>query len=136
MHDGVTLVFLTRLQREKHFVFEDPKSSSSDGSATSAAAQEWLEAVERGREIAISQSMTASYTGDEAFRDLQTSSSSAHTLDRHTERHTEVASTNSSRHTLHKYPSTTNPDDLRGGSNVFAKRFSKRQSKSGLAAVF
>lgn len=97
-------------------------------------AQEWLDAVERAREIAISQSMTASYSGDDAFRDLQSpgiAGSSANTLDMGAERRAEAASAHSSRHTLQKFPSTNSPEELKG-----FKRFSKRQSKSGLAAVF
>ncbi len=77
--------------------------------------------------------MTSSYSGDEAFRVLQSSgmSGSAHTMDIGAERRAEAASAHSNRHTLQKFPTSTNPEELKG-----FKRFSKRQSKSGLAAAF
>jgi 3-phosphoinositide dependent protein kinase-1 len=121
---------LQKPQRDRHFAFEDPKASSSDGSATSAAAEEWLEALERAREIAISHSVANSYSGDE-FRDIQSAmSSSANTLDMSAELRTEAAS-GPSRNTLQKNASSNTAEELKG-----FKRFSKRQSKSGLAAVF
>ena len=121
---------LYRSQRDKHISFEDPKASSSDGSATSAAAEEWLEALERAREIAISQSLTNSYSGDE-FQDMQSRmTSAATTLDMSSEIRAEAASSNA-RNILQKNPSASTTEELKG-----FKRFSKRQSKSGLAAVF
>ncbi|KAG7004292.1 hypothetical protein G7Y79_00026g058760 [Physcia stellaris] len=50
--------------REKHFTFEDPKSASSDGSATSAAAQDWLDVIDVAREMALSQKSASSYSAD------------------------------------------------------------------------
>lgn len=108
------------LQKDKHFTFEIPKSSSSDGSATSTSAQEWIDAIERAREMAVFQTNSNSYNGEDAFKELQSgppSSSRALDLD-------------SSEGKLQKPPP--------GESESFMsrKRFSKRQSKSGLSAVF
>ena len=118
------------MQRDKHTSFEDPKASSSDGSATSAAAEEWLEALDRAKDVAISQSSTNSYAPEEDIRDLQSSmSSAANTLDLNAEMRSEAAA-GSSRGILSKN-SPNNPEEPKG-----LKRFSKRQSKQGLAAVF
>lgn len=134
-HDNTTctIALLTPLQRDKHITFEDPKTSTSDGSATSAAAQEWLDSIDRAKELALMHSISnSSYSPEEAYSDLQSGmSSSANTLDMNAELRTENASAASSRHTLQKLPSSKDPEELKG-----FKRFSKRQSKSGLAAVF
>lgn len=115
---------------DKHFSFEDPKAASSDGSATSASAQEWLDSIETAREIAFSQSLSNSYTGDDVLKDLQ---SGSHTSSRGLDLDSPGPLENGSgRHTLQKnHPS--NEDSFHG---IGRKRFSKRQSKSGLAAVF
>ncbi|MCJ1353277.1 MAG: pkb-activating kinase-like protein [Icmadophila ericetorum] len=117
--------------RDKHYTFEDPKAASSDGSATAAAAQEWIEAIERAKEIAVSHNITSSYSGDDAFKDLQSGlPSPASTLDMATERRADGSPNRAIRHTLQKH----------GNGEIEIpkgfKRFSKRQSKQGLAAVF
>lgn len=115
---------------DKHFSFEDPKAASSDGSATSASAQEWLDSIETAREIAFSQSLSNSYTGDDALKDLQ---SGSHTSSRGLDLDSPGPLENGSgRHTLQKNHSS-NEESFHG---IGRKRFSKRQSKSGLAAVF
>ena len=76
--------------------------------------------------------MTNSYSGDDAFKELQSGSPSpANTLDLSAERRAEGGSAMSSRNTLQKHHSNQDDDTPKG-----LKRFSKRQSKSGLAAVF
>ncbi|CAD6567911.1 MAG: pkb-activating kinase-like protein [Alectoria sarmentosa] len=115
---------------DKHFSFEDPKAASSDGSATSASAQEWLDSIETAREIAFSQSFSNSYTGDDVLKDLQ---SGSHTSSRGLDLDSPGPLENGTgRHTLQKNHSS-NEDSFHG---IGRKRFSKRQSKSGLAAVF
>ena len=114
------------IQRDKHFTFEDPKSASSDGSATSAAAQDWLDVIEVAREMALSQTSTGSYAGDP---DLQTpGTNSTRDLDLDSPPRPE---TGQGRNTLQKHLGNNDNDSFKG-----RKRFSKRQSKSGLAAVF
>ena len=73
--------------------------------------------------------MTNSYSGE----DLQTGSPSpASTLNLGTERGSESNLTvPGGRHNLKKYPSSKDADEIKG-----FKRFSKRQSKSGMPAVF
>ena len=118
-------------QNDKHYSFEDPKSSSSDGSATSASAQEWLDTIETAREIAFSQNLSTSYSGDDALKDLQSGApTSSRALDLDEPGPLENGPSSNSRHTLQKHQTGTD-DSFKG-----RKRFSKRQSKSGLAAVF
>lgn len=120
------------VQRDRHVSFEDPKASSSDGSTTSAAANEWLEALDRAKEVAISQSSTNSYAPEEDLRDLQSSlSSAANTLDLNAELRSEAAANGGGRGILQKNNTSNNAEESKG-----LKRFSKRQSKQGLAAVF
>lgn len=76
--------------------------------------------------------MTNSYSGDEAFREFRSGPPSpADTLDMGAQRRTDSIAALAGRHTLQKHHSTTDADTVKG-----FKRFSKRQSKSGLAAVF
>ncbi|PYH93638.1 serine/threonine protein kinase [Aspergillus ellipticus CBS 707.79] len=114
--------------RDKHFVFEDPKPSTSNMGATALSAQEWLDSLDRAREMALSQQGNGSYS-DDAFRDLSSGlSSHANTLDRSSEIQHESAP--QGRATLVKHQNTDS-ESVKG-----RKRFSRRHSKNGLAAVF
>ncbi|MCJ1432348.1 pkb-activating kinase-like protein [Xylographa pallens] len=131
MQDSKGLSYWCIDTREKHYTFEDPKAASSDGSATSSAAQEWIDAMDRAREIALSHSQNNSYSGDE-FKDLQSGlPSPTNTLDMAADRRTHSTLAMTGRNNLKKHPSISNPDELKG-----FKRFSKRQSKSGFPSVF
>ncbi|MCJ1405305.1 pkb-activating kinase-like protein [Xylographa trunciseda] len=131
MQDSKGLSYWCIDTREKHYTFEDPKSASSDGSATSSAAQEWIDAIDRARDIVLSQSQNNSYSGDE-FKDLQSGlPSPTNTLDMASDRRTHSTLAMTGRNNLKKHPSISNPDEMKG-----FKRFSKRQSKSGLPSVF
>jgi 3-phosphoinositide dependent protein kinase-1 len=70
-----------------------------------------------------------SYTGDESYRDMSSAfSSQANTLDRSSDFQGDTIP--SGRATLHKHQGT-DADSVKG-----KKRFSRRHSKNGLAAVF
>lgn len=113
-------------QRDKHYVFEEPKTSSSGAASSANSIQEWIDTLDRARELAISQQSSA-YSGDE-YRELSSGfSSQANTLDHSADLQTEVQP--SVRSTLQK--NTGDNESLKG-----KKRFSKRHSKNGLAAVF
>ena len=117
--------FSRLFQRDKRFSFEDPKPSSSNLGVTALSAQEWLDTLDRAREMALSHH---SNSGDEAFRDLSSGMSShANTLDRSSEIHEGPPA---GRATLIKHQATDS-DSVKG-----RKRFSRRHSKNGLAAVF
>ncbi|PLB38502.1 PDPK1 family serine/threonine-protein kinase [Aspergillus candidus] len=113
--------------RDKHFVFEDPKPSSSNMGATALSAQEWLDTLDRAKEMALSQQN--GYPGDDAFRDLPSElSSQANTLDRSSDVHRDGPS--AARTTLVKHQGNDN-ESVKG-----RKRFSRRHSRNGLSAVF
>ncbi|KNG79911.1 serine/threonine protein kinase [Aspergillus nomiae NRRL 13137] len=114
--------------RDKHYVFEDPKPSSSNSGANAANAQEWVDSLDRAREMALTQQANGTYSADEAFRDISSElSSHANTLDRNSEVHHENPP---GRATLVKHQ-PADSDSVKG-----KKRFSRRHSKNGLAAVF
>ncbi|KAJ5132511.1 Serine/threonine-protein kinase PKH2 [Penicillium atrosanguineum] len=114
--------------REKHYVFEDPKPSSSNIGSTAVSAQEWLDALDRAREMGLTQ-QGGSYSADDAFRDLSSGfSSHANTLERNSELQSEHGSHQPGRLIKHQ---ATDMESTKG-----RKRFSRRHSKNGLAAVF
>ncbi|KAJ5326965.1 uncharacterized protein N7506_010067 [Penicillium brevicompactum] len=116
--------------RDKHYVFEDPKPSSSSVGATAVQAQEWLDALDRSREMAT-QHQNAGFS-DDAYRDLSSGfPSPANTLDRTSDmQKDDKGPPSSGRNHLVKHQATDS-DSTKG-----RKRFSKRHSKNGLAAVF
>ena len=79
--------------------------------------------------MALSQSATNSYSSDDAFKGLQAGSSQSTNglgLDQ------DSTSDLSTHNTLQKHQANNDRDSFMGRKN----RFSKRQSKNGLAAVF
>jgi len=108
-------------------VFEDPKATTSDPDGSKYSTQEWLDSIERAKEIAISQSMTNSYSGDSTFNDLSsTLSSPTSTLGG--DATFDGVNIPTGRHLRKEHGDN---ESIKG-----RKRFSKRQSKNGLAAVF
>jgi len=95
------------LQRDKCYTFEDPKTPAS----------EWLEQIDRAREIA-----SVSYPPDDGGFMSSSLSSPSSTI-------TLEAAANG----LHRHPGGRGND---GQSERTNKRFSKRSSRHGLAAVF
>ncbi|CAL3962397.1 unnamed protein product [Diplocarpon coronariae] len=122
--------------RGTHYTFEDSKSSAATGSPTKSSAQEWIESIERAKDIALSQSMAGSYNSETGF-DMGSS----------------VSSPSSTIHGGSIYPEGFSISD-RAGRNHLTKsqaslgeeqsekatkkihRFSKRQSKNGLSTPF
>lgn len=116
-------------------MFEDQNVKSGEQLATAASAQEWLDTLVRARDIAISlqnQSSNNNYSTDDS---LNMSSSGLSTRGSILDQPTDLSPPSaghghSQRGILHKQHSA-DADSLKG-----RKRFSKRQSKSGLTAVF
>ncbi|KAI9737377.1 MAG: pkb-activating kinase-like protein [Cirrosporium novae-zelandiae] len=107
--------------REKHFVFEDSKSSANpEGNAVGV--QEWMEALDRAKEVALQNNR--SYSNDDFSNLSSTPSSHANTLNQDLDNQ-------DGRGAHQKNHSGADSESIKG-----RKRFSKRQSKSGLAAVF
>ncbi|KAI4729438.1 Pkinase-domain-containing protein [Aureobasidium sp. EXF-10728] len=120
---------LTAIKRDKHFSFEDPRATTSDPEGSKYSTQEWMEAIDRAKDVALSQSIANSYSGESQYGDLASTMSSP-TSASGGDGGGEQQSIHSTRNTLRKEP----------GDNESVKsrkpRFSKRHSKSGLAAVF
>ncbi|PGH02847.1 AGC/PDK1 protein kinase [Polytolypa hystricis UAMH7299] len=120
--------------RDKHYVFEDSKlASASDPTSSALSTQEWMDALDRAKEVASFQSDSNSGMTDDAFRDLSSGvSSHANTLDRSNEFSVNVNQPPGGRHMLVK--------QQQGGGDSESvkakKRFSRRHSKNGLSAVF
>lgn len=118
------------LQRDKHLVFEEPKSSSpksssADTNMSALSTQEWMETLDRSKEMAALNPVTGSYMGDEGFRDMSSGvSSHANTLNRADE-------ISGGKATLIKNQNPADSDSVKA-----KKRFSRRHSKNGLSAVF
>lgn len=106
-------------------MFEDPKATTSDPDGSKYSTQEWLEAIDQSRDYAISQSLANSYSGDSTLNDFNSSLSSP-TSTLGGDSALEGVNIPTARH-LRKEDN----ESLKG-----RKRFSKRHSKNGLAAVF
>ena len=92
-----------------------------------------MDAVEQAREVAIATSMTNSYSGESMLNDFNASTLSSPADSLGGDAAMPLSGPSASerhglRHTLRK---NTDEESLKG-----RKRFSKRHSKSGLAAVF
>ncbi|QVM08296.1 pkb-activating kinase-like protein [Coccidioides posadasii str. Silveira] len=92
--------------RDKHLVFEEVKSSSAETNTSALSTQEWMETLDRSREMGALNPRTGSYMGDEE----------------------EISG---GRGQLTKNQGPTDSDSVKA-----KKRFSRRHSKNGLSAVF
>lgn len=117
-------------QRDKHFTFEDPKANTGDSGSSTRSTNEWLEYIADVKEFALSQRLANSY-GADSMNGLSPSLGQPPTMeDMGGAMQADPASGPPQRKALRKEPSA---DDE---SNKGRKRFSKRHSKNGLAAVF
>ncbi|CAK7272752.1 serine/threonine protein kinase [Sporothrix epigloea] len=101
-----------------HYVFEEPKQGGTEGGM--AAIEDWIDSLERAKDLALSQNILASYRSEE-FGDMSSSMSSP-------------ASTLGGR--MHPSGKTQSNGDETMISERKRNRFSKRQSKNGLGAQF
>ncbi|KAI5456274.1 kinase-like domain-containing protein [Mariannaea sp. PMI_226] len=117
-----------------HYTFEEPKSQSPSppSEGTTSAAAEWIECLERARDIAMSQSMPTNYGGDNGFADMSsTMSSPASTLGGRAGLSDGfgVSDRQGRNHLSKTQGGVEDPAPKRN-------RFSKRQSRSGLGSAF
>ncbi|OAL52195.1 serine/threonine protein kinase-like protein [Pyrenochaeta sp. DS3sAY3a] len=113
--------------RDKQYVFEDTKSTTSDPDGSKYSTQEWLDSIEQARDYAFAQTMSNSaYAGDAAMNELGSSLSSP-TSTLGGDSALEGVNIPTSRHG-HLRKDHGDADSLKG-----RKRFSKRHSKNGLA---
>lgn len=119
--------------RGTHYVFEDPKSSTSTGSSTQSSAKEWIESIERAKDMAMSQNMVgSSYTSEMEMESGPTSPSSSILGNGSIYPEGFSVADRNGRNHLTKSQTTLGTEDAAKRHH----RFSKRQSKNGLAAVF
>ena len=115
-------------------MFEDTKTQTKEPMATAVSTQEWLDALMRARDLAISlqERNTGNYSENDSLNISSSALSSQNSaIDQPTNLSPHSASHgHSGRGILHKQHSQ-DAESLKG-----RKRFSKRQSKSGLTAVF
>ncbi|KAL2159765.1 hypothetical protein VTH06DRAFT_1898 [Thermothelomyces fergusii] len=120
-----------------HYTFEEPKSSQQSSDAKFSV-DDWIEALERAKDLAISQNLVGTYNNDNGFGDMSSSMSSpASTMGGGLASYNEggggggySVSDRSGRNQLSK--SQGSLEEV----NVKRNRFSKRQSKNGLGAAF
>ncbi|EUC43824.1 hypothetical protein COCMIDRAFT_27731 [Bipolaris oryzae ATCC 44560] len=111
--------------RDKQYVFEDTKSTTSDPEGSKYSTQEWLDSIEQARDYAFSQTMSNSYSADASLSELV----SNHTTPTSTlgaDSALEGVNIPASRHGHLRKEGDT--DSVKG-----RKRFSKRHSRNGLA---
>lgn len=109
--------------------FEDSKANTGDSGSSVRSTQEWLDIIESARDFAASKSAPTLYSEESGFSGISPTSPSRDT-------DATLVSGDSTgqlqpphRHLLRRGQS--DDDSLKG-----RKRFSKRHSKNGLAAVF
>ena len=109
------------MQRDKQFVLEDPKSTTSDPDGSKYSTQEWLDSIEQARDYALSQSMAASDASLSYLTSTLTSPASTLGADSALD----GVDIPNSRHLRKEHGDA---DSVKG-----RKRFSKRHSRNGLA---
>ena len=95
------------------------------------SAQEWLDIIDSAKEYAVAQAANNPYSENDSFNISTSALSSQGSLLDQASDLSPNSMTHVQRGTLHKQHSGNHSDSLKGH-----KRFSKRQSKSGLTAVF
>lgn len=112
-------------QRDRHYTFDDIKTSSAELDTAAVSTKEWLDAVERAKEIVKYQPQARTFQPEDPL----TSGMLSHVNTFEAQSDTGPSPTH--RGVLQKQGPSGDNDSLKG-----RKRFSKRQSKSGLTAVF
>ena len=127
-----------RLQRGVHYTFEDSKSSVTTGDPSKPSAQEWLESIERAKDIALSQSMVGSYNSDTGFDMSSSVSSPSSTLHGNSiyPEGFNVTDRAGRNHLTKSQASLGGEEHVEGKASNKRNRFSKRQSKNGLSTPF
>ncbi|KAJ4269742.1 serine/threonine protein kinase [Fusarium torreyae] len=113
-----------------HYTFEESKSSSNSSEGGSAAA-DWIECLERARDMALSQSM-ATYGGDSGFADMSSQISSPSSTIGGPGNYSEGFGGSDRQGRNHLSKNQGNGEDPQPKRN----RFSKRQSRNGLGSAF
>ncbi|CZS97397.1 probable 3-phosphoinositide-dependent protein kinase 1 [Rhynchosporium agropyri] len=124
--------------RGTHYTFEDSKSSVTTGDPSKSSAQEWIESIERAKDMALSQNMGGSYNSETGF-DMGSSVSSPSSTIHGTSVYPEGFSITdrAGRNHLTKSQASLGGEDTSDKATMKkSHRFSKRQSKNGLSTPF
>ncbi|OBR03718.1 Serine threonine protein [Colletotrichum higginsianum IMI 349063] len=116
-----------------HYTFEEPKGSSNS-SENGSTANDWIESLERAKELALSQNPTGSYAGDNGFDMSSAVSSPSSTLGGRAGAYPDGFSVSDRSGRNHLSKSQASLEE--SASNTKRNRFSKRQSKNGLGQQF
>lgn len=117
---------MTYEKRDKQYTFDDPRGSTSDPDGTVYSTKEWMEKVDLAKELATSQSVAHSFSADSQYSDLGSAMPSPVST-----AGSEAAGYEGNTHARNVLRRDGDSDSLKK-----KHRFSRRQSKSGLAAVF
>ncbi|KAF2096957.1 Pkinase-domain-containing protein [Rhizodiscina lignyota] len=127
-------------KKDKHYVFEDPKATTADPDGSKYSTAEWMDSLERARDLALSHSLSNSYSGDSGLNDLSSTMSSPNSTLGVQDQIEGVNIPIGTRHLMRKKDRRDETDNdgesVRSLGGKGRKRFSRRQSKNGLAAVF
>ncbi|RDW72065.1 putative 3-phosphoinositide-dependent protein kinase 1 [Coleophoma crateriformis] len=121
--------------RGMHYTFEDIKTSTTTADPNKTSAQEWIESLERAKDLAYSQSMSGSYNSETGFdipSSVSSPSSTIHGSSIYQEGY--AVSDRSGRNHLTKSQASLGGEDAEAKNK--RNRFSKRQSKNGLSTPF
>lgn len=123
---------LTLTQNGTHWTFEEPKLSQNNEGAKFSV-DDWIDSLERAKDLAISQNLIGSYGGGDGFGDMSSSMSSPASTMGGRANFSEgySISDRSGRNQFNKSQASLDQE-----TTVKRNRFSKRQSKNGLGAAF
>lgn len=121
-------------QRGTHYTFEDAKSSTITGDPAKPSAQEWIDSIERAKDIAYSQSMVGSYNSETGFEIPSSASSPSSTFHGNNIYPERFADRTGRHHVVKSQPSIGGDEQAEKANKK--NRFSKRQSKNGLSTPF
>jgi 3-phosphoinositide dependent protein kinase-1 len=124
--------------RSTHYTFEDVKSSVTTGDPSKTSAEEWIEAIERAKDMALSQNMTGSYNSETGFDIPSSVSSPSSTIHGHSiyPEGFNIADRAGRNHLSKSQASLGGEDQYDRPAAKKTHRFSKRQSKNGLSTPF
>lgn len=113
------------------------KSSLTADDPSKTTAEEWIESLERAKDLALSQSMVGSYMGDEGFDLPASGSTPSSTLHGNSTYPDGSSGTDrAGRHHLTKSKGGLGEDPPEPKVTNKRNRFSKRASKTGLSTPF
>jgi 3-phosphoinositide dependent protein kinase-1 len=120
-----------------HYTFEDIKSSNLPSDPSKTSAEEWIEAIERAKDLALSQNMSGSYSSETGYNMSSSVSSPSSTLHGNSVYPEGFGVTDrAGRSYLSRSQASLGGEEYDKPVPKKSHRFSKRQSKNGLSTPF